>query len=126
MAIFLASTAIGLLIAKLALSGFVIDWSSFIVVVILFALLQALLAPALGQAADRKAPVLSGGVGLATTFIALVAVTLVSSGVTITGLNTWIFATLIIWIATMFAMFLLPMIFLKNKVNDRREASGKA
>lgn len=123
MAIFLASAAIGLFIAMLVVPGFSINLGSFVGVVIMFAVLQALLTPFLGQAADRKAPVLASGVGLLTAFIALFLTNLVSSGMTISGFSSWIFATLLIWIVCMLASFILPMIFLKNRIEDRRTPS---
>lgn len=126
MAIFLASAAIGLLIATILLgsSGFKINPASFVFVVVIFALLQALLAPVLSQAANRNAPALLGGVGLATTFIALLVTSLLASGLSISGLSTWVFATLIVWIVTMLATLFLPMIFVKQKLEDRRDANG--
>ena len=40
--------------------------------------------------------------------------------VEINGLDTWLWATLIVWFASMLAGVLLPLIFLRNAVEERR------
>jgi hypothetical protein len=119
--IFLASAAIGLLIAKAVLDDMSITWTSFIWVVIIFAVLQAVLAPFFTRTANRNAPALLGGVGLITTFIALLITDLVTDGLTIDGAATWLWATLIVWIVTMLASLLLPIILVKMGVEEARE-----
>ena len=44
-----------------------------------------------------------GAVGLASTFVALLLTNLISSGLAIKGVGTWILATLIVWVVTMLA-----------------------
>lgn len=123
-AIWLGSATIGLLAAKWLLDGMTIDLGSFIVVVLIFAVLQAVLTPFLIKVTHRNAPALLSGVGLISTFLALLITTGLSSGMSITGADTWIFATLIVWIVTMLATFLLPMLFVKKAVGRRRSASS--
>lgn len=119
--VFLGSAAIGLLVAASVLSGVHIDAVAFVLVVVLFAVLQALLSPFLSNVAQRSAPALVGGVGLITTFIALVITAAVSDGLSIDGAGTWLWATLIVWIVTMLATLLLPVILVKTGVDKRRE-----
>ncbi len=78
----------------------------------------------LGSAAIAwsTAPALLGGVGLLSTFVALAITTAVASGMSITGLDTWVFATLIVWITTMLATLLLPLLVGKRVVDRRRDA----
>ena len=120
-AIWLGSATIGLLAAKWLLDGMTIDLGSFVVVVLIFAVLQAVLTPFLIKVTHRNAPALLSGVGLLSTFLALFITTVVSSGMSITGLDTWVLATLIVWIVTMLATFLLPMLFVKKAVDRRRD-----
>ena len=122
LAIYIAAAAIALTIAAVLLSGFTINARSFIGVVVLFALMQALLTPAFSQAANNKAPVLQGGVGLGVAFVSLLVTALFTDGLSIDGIWTWILATFLIWIVGMLAMFILPLIFIKNRVEDRRES----
>ena len=120
-AIFFVSTAIGLLIAKLVLDDMSIDATAFLLVVVIVALLQAILAPFMAKTTARNAPALLGAAGLISTFIALVVANVVVDGLTITGALTWILATLIVWLGTMVAAFLLPVILVKAGVSSARQ-----
>lgn len=119
-AIFLASAAIGLLVAKLALDGMTIDATSFLTVVVIFAVLQSVLAPFFAKVTARNAPALLGATGLISTFVALLVADLVSDGMSISGADTWLFATLIVWLVTMLATLLLPLILVKAGVEAAR------
>ena len=123
-AVFLVSTAIGLLVAMLVLDDMSIDATAFVVVVVIVAVLQAVLAPFLAKSTARNAPALLGGVGLISTFIALVVANVAVGGLTITGVTTWILATLIVWLVTMIAAFLLPVILVKLGVDAARDRRG--
>ncbi|MFL6070934.1 MAG: hypothetical protein ACJ73J_11435 [Actinomycetes bacterium] len=120
-AIFLVSTAIGLLVAKLVLDDMSIDATAFIVVVVIVAVLQAVIAPFIAKTTARNAPALLGAAGLISTFIALVVANVVVEGLTITGLTTWILATLIVWLVTMIAAFLLPVILVALGLEQARQ-----
>jgi hypothetical protein len=120
-AIFLASSAIGLLVAKVTLDGMSIDATSFITVVVIFAVLQSVLAPFFAKLTARNAPALLGATGLISTFVSLLVADLISDGLTITGIDTWVFATLIVWITTMLATLLLPIILVKLGVDSARD-----
>jgi uncharacterized membrane protein YvlD (DUF360 family) len=120
-ALFLGAAAIGLLIAQATVPGMTIDWGSFVLVVVIFAVLQAVLAPFIAKSAMRNAPALLGGAGLLTTFVALLVTSLVSDGLTIDGVDSWLLATLVVWLATMLAAFLLPVVLVKAGVQAVRE-----
>lgn len=123
--VFLASAAVGLIVADLVLPGFVIDWGSplgFILAIVIFAVLQSVLAPWLARVAQRNAPALLGGIGIVSTFVALVVVVLIPrAGLTIGApWWTWVIAPVIVWLVTALATLFLPMLFIKKKVADRR------
>lgn len=123
--IFLASAAVGLIVADLILPGFRIDWSDwwgFLLAIVIFAVLQSVLAPWLARVAQRNAPALLGGIGIVSTFVALVVVVLIpGAGLTIGApWWTWIIAPVIVWLVTALATLLLPMLFIKKKVAERR------
>ena len=120
-AVFFLAAAIGLLVASLVVSGMSIDVTSFIVVVLIFAIIQALLAPLFTNISERNAPALTGGVGLITTFLALLITDVISDGLSIDGVSSWVFATLIVWITTMIAAFILPFFLVKKAVDERRD-----
>ena len=57
--------------------------------------------------------------------MALLVTDLISSGLTITGASTWVFATAILWVASMVAAYLLPLILLRRAVDRSRERRGR-
>jgi len=122
--IFLASAALGLIVADLALADFRIDWSKwwgFIICIVIFAALQSVLSPWIATLANRYAPVLLGGIGIFSTLIALVVVVLLPiGGLHISGVVGWLLGSVIVWLITALGSLLLPMIFLKRRTADKR------
>ena len=121
---YLASAGIGLIVADLALDGFQIQWSKwwgFVICIAIFAAVQSILSPWIAKLADRYAPVLMGGIGIVSTLIALVVVVLLPiGGLRITDVAGWIIGAVIVWIVTALCSILLPLIFLKREVKDRK------
>ncbi|MGN8246226.1 hypothetical protein ACTHAM_003362 [Cellulomonas soli] len=119
--IFLAAAAIGLLVANAVLDDFSVTAASFVWVVVIFAVLQAVLAPFFLKTTRKNAPALMGATGLIATYVALVVTAVVTDGLTISGLSTWLLAGLVVWLATMLAAFLLPLVLVRKAVDQRRE-----
>lgn len=115
LAIFLGSAALGILAASLVLDDVSVRPLGFVVVVVVFTIVQSVLAPFIAKMASRYASAFLGGVGLVSTALALWIATLVSDGLTITGGVTWVLATLIVWLVTALATLVLPLIFLKER-----------
>lgn len=112
--IFLGSAAIGLLVAALLIDDVSVTAGGFILVVVLFAVIQSVVSPLLTQVTERKAHALLGGVGLLSTLVALLVATLVSDALTISGgVTTWIATTVVVWLVTALATLLLPLLFRK-------------
>jgi hypothetical protein len=120
-AVYLVAAAIGLLVASLFLDGLSVSFSSYLEVVLIFAVVQALLTQVFSRATDRKAPALSAGVGLFSALVSLMITALVSDGLSISGIGTWIGAAVIIWLVSMIAAFLLPLLLVKLGVEHARE-----
>jgi uncharacterized membrane protein YvlD (DUF360 family) len=119
--IYFLSAFIGIVAADLLLSGFSVSgWTSYVVVAITFALIQALLSPMLGQMAQRKASAFMGGIGLISSLASLVITNLLLNSLTIDGLGTWLAAALIVWLFGAIAAFILPFLLVKKVVNERR------
>ena len=114
-----AASAIGLWIASLVLDGMSVDGTSFFIAAVIFTISTAILQPLITKMALKNADFLMGGTALVTTLIGLIITDLVSDGMSIDGLSTWLLATLIVWLATMLAAVILPMIFLKKAVEQR-------
>ncbi|MFC8923484.1 hypothetical protein [Cellulosimicrobium sp. NPDC057127] len=121
LAILLVSAALGLLAASALVDGVEVTATGFVVVVGVFTVAQAVLSPFIAKTAARYAPAFLGGIGLVSTFVALLVASLVGDSLRITGgAVPWILATLVVWLVTALATFLLPMFFLKEKLGDRR------
>ena len=70
--VFLASAAIGLLVASLIVPGMTVRPLGFVVAVVIFAVAQAILAPFFLKMASRYASAFLGGIGLVSTLAALI------------------------------------------------------
>jgi hypothetical protein len=121
-AIFVVTAALGLLVAMWLLPDVHLSASGFITAVLVFAVAQSVLSPFIFKMAHRYAPAVIGGIGLVSTFVALLIASLFPGGLTIDGAVTWVLATLVVWIVTALGAWLLPLIFLKKRVEDRKRA----
>ncbi len=121
---YVVSAGIGLIVADLILDGFQIEWDKwwgFVICILIFALLQSILSPWVAKLADRYAPVLMGGIGIFSTLIALIVVVLLPiGGLRIVDLAGWLLGAVIVWLITALGSILLPLIFLKKKVDGKR------
>ena len=118
--IFFLSALIGIIVANLVLTDMSVDFTAYIAVAIIFALIQAILSPLLFKGVNRNASAFTGGVGIIATLVALIITDIVSDGMTINGLTTWILAALIVWLAGALAAFILPLVLLKKVVDNNR------
>jgi hypothetical protein len=125
---YLVSAGLGLIAADLLLEGFQIEWDKwwgFVVCIVIFAVLQSVLAPWVSRMADRYAPVLMGGIGIFSTLISLVIVVLLPiGGLRIVDLSGWLLGSVIVWLITALGSVLLPLIFLRKKVDKVRSRRG--
>lgn len=119
----LLANAAGLAIAAAVLDGFSVTVTGFIVVVVLFTVIEVVLDPLIIKLSFQYAPVLRGGVALVTTLVGLIVVELVSDGLTIDGLTAWLGGTLIVWLGAVLAALLLPLFLFKNVMSERRRRS---
>ncbi|WP_144877311.1 phage holin family protein [Microbacterium sp. 1.5R] len=122
---YLASAALGLLVADMLLDGFRIQWDrwwGFVVCIVVFAIVQSILAPIASRLADRYAPVLMGGIGIISTLVALVIVVLLPiGGLRIVDASGWLLGALIVWIVTALGSVLLPLLFRRKRDKERRD-----
>ena len=116
----LAGNALGLLLAAAILDKMEIDGAAFVIAVLIFTGISVVTKPLIIKVALKNAEALQGSSALITTFIALVLTALISDGLNIDGFDTWIFATVIVWLTTLVAGIILPMIFLKKVAVEER------
>lgn len=118
-AVMLLANAIGLWIASLVLDGMDIDVTAFIMAVVIFTVVLALMTPFLANQLRKRQSAALGGVALIATLVSLIITDLVSDGFTIDGLGTWIAAAVIVWAASLLAAFILPYLGLKKYLKDK-------
>lgn len=115
----LGANAIALILAALIFrDGFTLSLQGFIVALVVFALLSALLPWLVLKFLARHAGSLIALSGLVGTFLALLITSLISSGLDIDGVWTWIGATLLIWVVSMF-IWVIPGPWRTFKKRDR-------
>ena len=120
-AIFLVSAAVGLLVAAALIDGVDVTTSGFLTAVILFAVIQSVLAPFIARVTATNAAAFLGGVGLLSTFVSLWLTTLIGDSLTIDGgVGTWLTVTVVVWLATALATLLLPLVLVKSGVEAAR------
>ena len=118
-ALSLLANALALVVASILLTGFSINGLAFVVAVCIFTVSTVILEPLITKIALRNAPYLLGGIALVTTFVGLLVTTLTTDGLSITGIATWVIATLIIWVANIVASLVLPRFLFKELLGNR-------
>lgn len=117
---YLVANAVGLLLAIILLDGFRVGFAAFIVAVVIFCAVQAVAEPMLKKVSAKNAPQLMGGISLITIFLGIWITSLLVTDMEIGGLANWLAATLLIWIGSLIASFLLPVYVFKSL----RESEG--
>jgi hypothetical protein len=128
--VFIVSAAVGLLVAAGVVDGVSVGASGLMVsvvassltaTVVVFAVIQSVLGPFIAKVTARNAPAFLGGVGLISTFVALLAATAVTESLTITGgAVTWLAATVVVWLATALATLALPILLVWFGIESAR------
>jgi uncharacterized membrane protein YvlD (DUF360 family) len=120
-AVMLVANAVGLVVAASILDKMSLDWSGLLWATVIYTVVFALMQPFLAVQARRRAGPLLGGVALIAALVALIVTSLLTDGLSITGLATWIEATVIVWIASLLAAFILPFLGLKKYMQDNKQ-----
>ena len=116
-----AANAVGLIVASAVLDGFSINVASFIVAVVIFTIVFAVLTPFLAVQLRRLGNGAIGATALIATLVSLIITDLLSDGFSISGVGTWIAAAVIVWLAALVAAFVLPFLGLKKYLEERRD-----
>jgi uncharacterized membrane protein YvlD (DUF360 family) len=117
----LVGNAVGLIVAAAVLDKMDIDATSFIVAVVVFTIVMALLQPFLAVQLRRHGSAALGGVSLIATLAALIVTDLISDGFTISGVGTWVTAAVIVWVVSLLAVLILPFLGLKKYLDERQD-----
>jgi uncharacterized membrane protein YvlD (DUF360 family) len=119
--IMLVANAVGLVVAASVLDGMSLNWEGLLWATVIYTVVFALMQPFLAVQARRRAGPLLGGVALIASLIALIVANIISDGLDITGVGTWIAAAVIVWIASLLAAFILPFLGLKKYLQDNKQ-----
>lgn len=118
-ALAILANAVGLLAANWLVEGFSIDATALISAVLIFTIATVILGPLIIKMTLTGAPALMGGIALVTTLVGLLITTLVTDGLSISGASAWVMSTLIIWLCSLLAGFLLPMLLFKKTLDNK-------
>jgi len=91
-----------------------------VVAVVIFTVVFALLQPFLAVQFRRMGSGVIGAVALIATLVSLIVTDLLTDGLSISGVTTWILAALIVWLAALVAALVLPFLGLKKYLEERR------
>lgn len=92
----------------------------FFVVVGIFTLVKFIMAPLLFKLSFKYVRALNGGVALVTTLVGLMITTWLTDGLVITGIDTWILSTLIVWLCGVVAAITLPFFMFKQVLSNAK------
>jgi hypothetical protein len=113
--VFLASWGIGLLVAAWIVPGVSLSPLGFIVGVLAFAIMQAILSLTILKLPREYATLLLGGTGLALTIIALILASTPTHGLTIDGMQSWLATTVAVWLVTTIGAITLPELLIRTE-----------
>ena len=114
------SNAVGLIVAAAVLDGMSLNVTGFLVAVAVFTVVFALLQPFLFSVLRRSPGPVLGGVALIATLASLIITEILTDGLSIRGVGTWAGATVIVWLGSVLAAFILPYLGLKKYLDERR------
>ena len=117
----LAGVAVGILLADAGLSGVSLTVTALVETTLIFWLVHlAVQFLALRVLIRQPSVALAGLLAVAATIVSLIIVTLIVPGLHVHGASTYLFATLIIWLATAAADFVGTRM-IRDRRQERRE-----
>jgi len=117
----LLANAVALLVGAIVLPKMSLNASGYITAVLLFTVIAVAIEPLIRQSAMRSSPALLGSSSLVATLISLVLTAVIGDGLSISGLVTWVLATVLVWLVALGARLLLPLIIFRRVLSDVRD-----
>lgn len=108
--VLLVSWSIGLLVAARVVPGVSVSVSGFIVAVVLFSVAQAGLSLWIEKLPRAYASLFLGGTGLALTLVALILSSVITHGIGMRGVESWVATTVVVWLITTIGAISLPAV----------------
>jgi hypothetical protein len=110
----LASWAMGLLVGAWIVPGVSLSVPGFVVAVAVFTVTQAILSLSILKLPHRYASLLLGSTGLALTIVALNLASVLTHGLTIGGMASWLATTAVVWLITTIGAITLPELLIRD------------
>jgi hypothetical protein len=108
------ANAVALALASLLIGpGFRLTISYFFVAVLIFTAIEAAALPVLKRVSTRWLPQMTGGLSLFAVLVGLAGTQMILPGKAISGLNNWLFATLLVWLISLVVQIVLPRYLFK-------------
>ncbi len=120
--LYVVGNAIGIVVAASILPGFTINLMSIVIVAVVFTVIVTVSTPFLIKISTKNVPQMNGGIALIAILVGLIGTNLLSDGLTITGVETWIMAPLVIWVTALVAGLVLPLVFFKKTLEKTEES----
>ena len=114
----LLGNALGLLIAAVVLDDMSVEAAPFVLAVVIFSVLSFILTPAIEKAGEKSTEGLQSLSALISTALALWLTDLISDGVKIAGVGTFLLATVIVWLSTVIIGVILARFVLRRFIRD--------
>jgi hypothetical protein len=92
--------------------------SGYIVAVVVFSLVHAILSVFIVKLPHEWASLLLGGTGLVLTIVALRLASVLTDGLTIRGGASWVAATVVVWLVTTVGAISLPELFAREEAGS--------
>ncbi len=123
----LVGIAIGIIVSSAVLSKFSIDATAVVEATLVFWLVHLVVQlVALRVLVHEPSVALAGLLALASTIVALIIVNAIVSGLKIHGFQTYVFATLIIWVATSISDTIGRHMIRARRQERRGEGKGRS
>ena len=110
----LIGNALGLIAAAAVLDDMTLSGAAFVVEVVIFTVAYVIVQPLAVKTTLRHSSTLAGGSALLATLAALIVTDVLSDGLSITGVVTWLLATVIVWGVSVLAGALLPLVIFRK------------
>lgn len=124
----LLANAVALVATSLLLEDMALEVSGFLIAVVIFTVTAVLIEPLVRQIAVKNVPAILGSSALVATLVSLIVTVLVSDGMRISGLGTWVVATVLVWAIALAAGLLLPLVIFTRVLGEvsgsRAQRSG--
>jgi len=79
--------------------------------------------PLIRQIALKNVPAILGSSALIATLASLILTSVLTDGLRISGLTTWVLATVVVWAAALAANLLLPLVIFKRVLAEARDGA---